>query len=1155
MLKAAKIFLWTLMAIVLAMAAATMCTLRMISPRQLTAITTAAANRILDAKVDIANVELSLSGRLPLLSLRVDSVTVISKPMLRLDSATRATLPAWADTLVTIGRFEGGINLGALLRGKIDLYDVEFDRPCINLVDVNDSLSNYVIYSYHPSEPDTTSATMPHISINRFSIVKPGPLRFDNVATGEHFTLALKTLSVENSGAPAYSLDVSGDMNAPALSVYNLDNLAFGASGSLDWDPEKPTELAIRGFRLSADVFRADVSAIVDFARQINVKEYSLSVPATPVSDIVGLLPDTLRRSYGLTPAGFDTDIKVALDLRSTAPFNLSTDSIPAADIDITLTPGALRYGKARFRDISGSLAVSLAGNALDSATATARDLRIAGPATDLLLNLSLSHPLSDPVIEGSVEGSTELSRLPSQLTDPLNGYLAGRLRADIRFKAAQSMLTQQDFHRIHLTGSLLGSGLYYLSSDTATMLSANRLDVDFGTHTAIRNDRFLTAVVKVDSADILHTQYSMKVADFRLGVGVSNRAPSADTTVIIPMGGDLSLGKFYLTVLGDSLAFNMRGTHGRVTMQRFRGNKRLPQFSADLDVRHISTGSPTMRFMLSGAGIHANAHKLPSRKIPEAVRRTADSIHVNRPDLPIDSVYRRAIEIQRHKRHGKYPRIHPEYTAEETEIIDWGTSRLVRRLLLGWDIRGSLKARRASLFTPFFPLRNRVRDFNVEFSNDTVHLTNVKYKAGSSDFLVSGQITNMKRGFTRKGFRSPLKINFEVISDTIDVNELANSTFRGSAYAAARDTEGHRDFSIDALVDAEERSDEDFEREVGRIVANSPDSMSPLLIPTNIDAKINIRADNILYADLLFHRFSGELLASRGALNIHDLTASSDVGGINLSALYSAPSASDLKFGFGMKVNDFNISRFTRLLPALDSIMPLLHDFSGIIDADIAATCDIDRAMNLELPTLAAAIRISGDSLRLIDPETYRKVGKWLMFKDRQDNLIRHMNVEMTVKDNMLRLYPFIFDLDRYKLGVQGHNDLALNFNYHIAVLKSPLPFKFGVNISGNPDKYKVRLGKARLNEKQASASVAIVDTTRINLLTQLENIFRNGVRNSRFARLNISSKPTAAEIDLNADTITHSDSLILIREGLIPAPLPPQQQPTKEKSKKRKK
>lgn len=241
------------------------------------------------------------------------------------------------------------------------------------------------------------------------------------------------------------------------------------------------------------------------------------------------------------------------------------------------------------------------------------------------------------------------------------------------------------------------------------------------------------------------------------------------------------------------------------------------------------------------------------------------------------------------------------------------------------------------------------------------------------------------------------------------------------------------------------------------------------------------------------------------------------------------------------MQVERFNIEKFIKLMPAIDSIMPLLRDFGGIIDADVAATCDIDDAMNLELPSLEAAIRISGDSLVVIDPDTYKTIGKWLMFKDKQSNIIKHMNAEMTIKNNMMQLYPFIFDLDRYKLGVQGHNDLNMNFDYHVAVLKSPLPFKFGINIKGNIDDYKIRLGKARLNERQVASSVPIVDTTRVNLMAQIESVFRRGVDNSRFARLNIMSAPSAATIDLNADTISHADSLIFIKEGLIPAPLPP--------------
>jgi hypothetical protein len=167
---------------------------------------------------------------------------------------------------------------------------------------------------------------------------------------------------------------------------------------------------------------------------------------------------------------------------------------------------------------------------------------------------------------------------------------------------------------------------------------------------------------------------------------------------------------------------------------------------------------------------------------------------------------------------------------------------------------------------------------------------------------------------------------------------------------------------------------------------------------------------------------------------------------------------------------------------------------------------------------------------------------------------MIDHMSVELIVDDNMMQVYPFIFDIDRYKLGIQGYNSLAMDFNYHVAVLKSPIPFKFGINVKGNPDKYKIRLGRAKFNEKTAVERVPIVDTTRVNLISQIENVFRRGVKNSRFASLNVSNRPTSLNDDILSDTISHADSLLLIQEGLIEAPQLPttDSATTSKKSKK---
>ena len=370
--------------------------------------------------------------------------------------------------------------------------------------------------------------------------------------------------------------------------------------------------------------------------------------------------------------------------------------------------------------------------------------------------------------------------------------------------------------------------------------------------------------------------------------------------------------------------------------------------------------------------------------------------------------------------------------------------------------------------------------------------------------------------------------------SDTVDVNELTVAAFAGAAYAERlrQGTVGKIDLAS---------LDGDLDNQVDALVSQTPDSAGPLLVPTNIDANINVAAENILYSDLHLHDLRGDILLFDGGLNLNNLRAESDAGSLSLSALYSAPAPRDMKLGFGLMLNDFKIDKFLNLVPAIDSIMPLMRDISGIIDADLAATVDVDSNMNMVLPTLDAAVKLQGDSLAFINAETYRTLGKWLRFRDRADNKIKHMSVELLVRDNRMDIFPFTFDIDRYKLGVMGYNDLALNFDYHIAVLKSPLPFKFGINIKGNPDKYKVRFGGAKFREGMVSQSVAVVDTARVNLVRQIQNVFRRGVRNSRFARLAPGRRPAYVSAADGSDTLSRADSLALIGEGILPPPVKP--------------
>ena len=437
-----------------------------------------------------------------------------------------------------------------------------------------------------------------------------------------------------------------------------------------------------------------------------------------------------------------------------------------------------------------------------------------------------------------------------------------------------------------------------------------------------------------------------------------------------------------------------------------------------------------------------------------------------------------------------------------------------------------------------------------MKFNSDSVEISDTHIRAGHSDFKIRGTISNITRALTSRTGSQPLNMRFTLESDTINVNEIAAATFAGAAFA-----ETHPDEPLSVGLPDESDEMEAVDAAASAAVA---DTMAVLVIPANIDARIDVRAANIIYSDLAFRQFTGTLNCYGGALNLSELSARTDIGSLDLNALYSAPSRDDASFAFGMRINDFHIGQFLDLLPELDTLMPMLQGIDGVINADLAATTRIDSMMNFDIPSLKAAVMISGDSLRVLDDETFRTVGKWLMFKNKQRNIIDSMTVRMVVDNSQLRMFPFIFNMDRYRLGVMGSNDMALNYNYHVAVLKSPIPFRFGINISGTPDKMKIRVGKAKFNEKNVAQTMVIADTTRINLVGEIRDAFRRGVNKVRMRGLDFGRTAGAIlDSDPLTDTISRSDSLYFIRQGVIPAPpadsVPPQ--PAKGKSKGKRK
>ena len=116
-------------------------------------------------------------------------------------------------------------------------------------------------------------------------------------------------------------------------------------------------------------------------------------------------------------------------------------------------------------------------------------------------------------------------------------------------------------------------------------------------------------------------------------------------------------------------------------------------------------------------------------------------------------------------------------------EDITVDLDKPMRNLLLRWNASGSLKARRVRVFTPYFPSRNTLTGLDMTFSTDSIVLAETKLRIDNSDFTLNGAIHNLRRALTSR-HGSPYKLDFNVKSDTIDVNHLMATMIRGAVFA-----------------------------------------------------------------------------------------------------------------------------------------------------------------------------------------------------------------------------------------------------------------------------------------------------------------------------------------------------------------------------------
>ena len=396
------------------------------------------------------------------------------------------------------------------------------------------------------------------------------------------------------------------------------------------------------------------------------------------------------------------------------------------------------------------------------------------------------------------------------------------------------------------------------------------------------------------------------------------------------------------------------------------------------------------------------------------------------------------------------------------------------------WNVEGIIGFKDMRVYTPLFPLRMRMPGTKITLKPGHVKLNGARLRMGKSDLLLTGEVYNLAGAFLRQ---EELEAKLKVKSKMIDCNQLMKAMEVGEANRANMKWGMDEELSEDELSDVDLAADSTY-------MADS--TMSVFVVPPGIDFTFETDINRVLYGKLVLDSIHGEVNMKNQCIELSDLRMRSMAADVRTSMLYRASSPERAYAGFDLQLDDIHVGALIDFMPSLDSIVPMLRSFDGLVDFHMAAETEMDSSMMIDIPTLRAVAHIDGQDLVLMDGETFAEISKMMMFKNKERNLIDSVSVDFAIRNSTIEIFPFMVEMDRYKVAVGGEHKIDMTFNYHISVLKSPVPFKLGVDILGSMEKMKFKITKAKYKNLFIPSRRAKVDSAQINVRNRIQEILQ---------------------------------------------------------------
>jgi hypothetical protein len=427
---------------------------------------------------------------------------------------------------------------------------------------------------------------------------------------------------------------------------------------------------------------------------------------------------------------------------------------------------------------------------------------------------------------------------------------------------------------------------------------------------------------------------------------------------------------------------------------------------------------------------------------------------------------------------HPDQPRITLSYNSEQMNSIAGKSSLAVNRInidtdilndnsqkdiFMQWAASGSFEMDQGLINMEGLSYPLEIPAIKMDFDPETFNISESRIKIDKSDFQLTGNLNNIlswHRG------DSILRGDFSFVSDTTDIDQLM----------ALTNGIGHQDSTL---------------AETSELQNADTTYTGPYMVPKGVDLFLTTNIRKAVMGSDTASNIIGSVQVNDGILILDGLSFTTPAARMQLTAMYRTPRKNHLYLGLDYHMLDIEISELLKMIPDIDTLMPMLRSFSGKGEFHIAVETYLDSLYNVKKSTLRGASSIRGTDLVLMDGETFSEISKTLRFSKQAENKVDSLSAEFTIFRNEIDIYPFLIVMDKYKAVIAGRHNFDMSFDYHISVVDNPLPLKLGVDVKGNTEDMKYNLARCRFAEFYRPSSRRVVENKQL----ELRNLIREAL------------------------------------------------------------